>query len=135
MPIEMFDPETLPKPLGYHHVAVATGTRTAYLAGQIAHGADGALVGEGDLAGQIEQIYVNIAAALDAVGGSFADVARLTMYVVDWSPDKIAAVGTGIRRAANRLGVDPTTAMTLVGVAALVEPDLLVEVDVIAVLP
>lgn len=135
MPVEMTDPATLAAPVGYHHVAVGTGTRTAYLAGQIAHAADGTLVGDGDLAAQIEQVYVNVAAALEAVGGTFADITKLTMYVVDWQPEKIAAVGQGIRRAAKRLAVDTSKAMTLIGVGALVEPDLLVEVDVVAVLP
>lgn len=134
MHIEMFDPDTLAAPAGYHHVVVASGARTAYLAGQVAHLADGSLVGEGDLAAQIEQAYVNVGAAVQSVGGSFDDVVRLTVYVVDWHPDKIGSLGEGIRRAASRLGVDTRKAMTLIGVAALVEPDLLVEVEAIAVL-
>ena len=135
MPIELIDPDTLARPAGFHHVAVATGARTAYLAGQVSRLADGSTVGAGDLAAQVEQAYVNIAAALDAIGGTFDDVAKVTMYVVDWQPDKITAVGSGMRQAANRLGVDTRKAMTLIGVSALVEPELLVEIDVVAVLP
>lgn len=135
MPIEMIDPDTLARPAGFHHVAIATGARTAYLAGQVGRLTDGSTVSAGDLAAQIEQAYLNIAAALDAIGGSFDDIAKLTMYVVDWQPDKITAVGAGIRKAAERLGVDTRKAMTLIGVSALAEADLLVEIDAVAVLP
>jgi enamine deaminase RidA (YjgF/YER057c/UK114 family) len=135
MHIEMFDPDTLPVPGGYHQVVVASGTRTVYLSGQVAHRQDGSLVGEGDLAAQIEQAYLNIAAGLASVGGSFDDVVRITVYVVDWNPDMIDGLRDGIRAAATRLGVDTRKAMTLIGVVALAEPDLLVEIDVIAVLP
>ena len=72
--------------------------------------------------------------ALAAVGGSFDDVAKITLYFVDWQPDKLPALGLGVQRAAERLGVDLTKPVTLLGVAALGEPDLLVEVDVTAVL-
>ena len=69
------------------------------------------------------------------VGGSFADVAKLTLYVVDWSPEKLPALGTGVGRAAERLGLDLTKPVTLLSMTALGEPDLLVEVDAVAVLP
>ncbi len=135
MPIELLNPPALPQPEHYRQVAVATGTRTVYLAGQVARDADGTPVGPGDLAAQVEQAYLNVAAALAAVGGSFDDVAKLTVYVVDWSEDKLAALGAGVGRAAERLGVDPRRPITLLSVSALGEPDLLVEVDAIAVLP
>ncbi len=91
-------------------------------------------VGEGDLAAQVEQAYLNVAAALDAVGGSFDDVAKLTVYVVDWSPEKLADLGAGVSRAADTIQGDPVRPTTLLGVAALGEPDLLVEVEAVAVL-
>jgi len=109
VPIELLNPDGIPKPDVYRQVAVATGTRTVYLAGQEARTAEGQPVGADDLAAQIEQAYLNVATALSAVGGSFADIAKITLYVVDWKPEKM--------------------------VAALGEPDLLVEVDATAVLP
>ena len=134
MVIELCNPEGLPKPEPYRQVAVANGSRTVFLAGQVARTATGEPVGEGDLAAQVEQAYVNVATALSAVGGSFDDVAKLTLYIVDWSGDKMAALGEGVGRAAGRLGVDPVKPITLIPVMALGEPDLLVEVDAIAVL-
>ena len=95
MPIEVMNPEGLPVPDVYTQVAVATGSRTVYLAGQVARSADGGAVGPGDLAAQVEQAFLNVATAVAAVGGTFADVAKMTIYVVDWTPDKMAALGEG----------------------------------------
>lgn len=134
MTVELLNPEGLPKPDVYRQVAVATGTKLVFVSGQVARDADGAPVGGGDLATQVEQVVRNVATGVAAAGGSFADIAKFTMFVVDWSPDKMAAVGEGVGRAAGSLGIDPTKAVTLVGVAALAEPDLLVEVEATAVL-
>ncbi len=91
-------------------------------------------MGQGDFAAQVEQCYLNISTALAAVGGSFDDVAKLTVYVVDWSPEKMPLLGEGVGRAAAKLRIDPVKAITLLGVAALGEPDLLVEVEATAVI-
>jgi enamine deaminase RidA (YjgF/YER057c/UK114 family) len=135
MPVELLNPPGIPAPEFYRQMAVATGSRTVYLAGQVARDADGAPVGAGDFAAQVEQAYVNVGVALEAVGGTFADVAKLTVYVVDWSPELLPALGEGVARAAARLGADPIKPVTLISVAGLGEPDLLVEVDAVAVLP
>jgi enamine deaminase RidA (YjgF/YER057c/UK114 family) len=134
MAVELINPEGLPKPEVYAQLSVATGSRTVYLAGQVARDADGGPVGTGDLAAQVEQAYLNVDTAVSAAGGTWADIAKLTIYVVDWSPDKLAALGEGAVRAAGRLGIDLVKPITLLGVAALGEPDLLVEVEAIAVL-
>lgn len=135
MPVELINPEGLPTPEHYRQLAVATGSRTVYLSGQVARTADGTPVGAGDLAAQVEQAYRNVATGLAAAGGSFADVAKLTVYVVDWTPDKLAALGEGVGRFAAGAGVDPVKPITLLGVTTLGEPDLLVEVEAVAVLP
>ncbi|MFI6511087.1 RidA family protein [Streptosporangium sp. NPDC050855] len=134
MAVTLINPDGLPKPEVYRQLSVATGSKLVFLAGQVARDADGGKVGEGDLAAQAEQAYLNVATALAAVGGSFDDVAKLTVYVVDWSPDKLPLLGEGVARAAARLGVDPVKPITLLGVAALGEPDLLIEVEATAVL-
>jgi len=134
MPVQLLNPEGLPKPEVYRQVAVATGSRMVFLAGQVARDAEGRPVGEGDLAAQVEQAYVNVGTALAAVGGDFGDVAKITLYIVDWSNDKMAALGEGVARAAARLEADLLTPVTLIPVTALGEPDLLVEVDATAVL-
>jgi enamine deaminase RidA (YjgF/YER057c/UK114 family) len=134
MAVELINPAGLPKPEVYRQMSVATGSRLVFLAGQVARDADGGHVGEGDLAAQVEQSYLNIATALAEVGGTFDDVAKLTIYVVDWKPEMINALGEGVARAAAKLAVDPVKPITLLSVAALGEPDLLVEVEATAVL-
>ena len=134
MSIQLFNPDGLPKPDAYRQLSVATGSRTVYLSGQVARDSAGEPVGAGDLAAQVEQAYANVATALDAVGGSFGDVAKLTVYVVDWAPEKMGDLMTGAVRVAERLGIDPVRPITLIGVTALGEPDMLVEVEAIAVL-
>ncbi|MBL8957063.1 MAG: RidA family protein [Myxococcaceae bacterium] len=94
----------------------------------------GALVGKGDLAAQAEQALLNVAAGLKAAGGSLADVAKLTVYVVKLTPEMIPAMAEGLGRAAAKLQVDPRRPTTLIGVHALSHPDLLIELDVTAVL-
>jgi enamine deaminase RidA (YjgF/YER057c/UK114 family) len=134
MTITLMDPNGLPKHEMYRQLSIATGSKQVFLAGQGARDADGGKVGEGDLAAQVEQSYLNIGTALGEIGGSFDDVAKLTIYVVDWSSDKFPLLGEGIARAAAKLGVDPVKPTTLVGVTALAEPDLLVEVEATAVI-
>ena len=134
MPVELFNPEGLAKPDVYRQVAVATGTRLVFISGQVARDADGSAVGTGNLARQVQQAITNVATAVTSAGGTFEDIAKLTIYVVDWAPEKMDALGTGVMNAAGELGIDPTKAVTLIGVAALAEPDLLVEIEATAVL-
>jgi enamine deaminase RidA (YjgF/YER057c/UK114 family) len=134
MTVTLINPDGLPKPDVYRQLSVATGSKLVFLAGQVARDADGRHVGEGDFAAQVEQAYLNIGTALAAVGGSFDDVAKLTIYVVDWSPEKMPLLGEGVGRAAAKLGIDPVKPITLLSVAALGEPDLLVEVEATAVI-
>jgi enamine deaminase RidA (YjgF/YER057c/UK114 family) len=134
MTVEVMNPDGLPKPDMYRQVAVATGSRMVFVAGQVARNDQGEPVGAGDLAAQVDQAFRNVATAIEAAGGTFADVAKLTVYVVDWSPDKMQALGDGVGRAAAVADVDPLKPITLIGVTALGEPDLLVEIEAIAVL-
>ncbi|MFC4060866.1 RidA family protein [Planomonospora corallina] len=134
MAITLVNPGGLPEVDVYRQVSIASGSRLVFIAGQVAWDADGATVGEGDLAAQVEQCYLNIATALAGVGGSFGDVAKLTVHVVDWTPDKMHPLLEGISRAAAKLGVTPVPPATLLGVAALDIPDHLVEIEAIAVL-
>ncbi len=134
MTITLTDPQRLPKVDFHRQVSIATGSRLVFMAGQVAWDADGALVGEGDLAAQVEQAYLNIGAAIAELGGSFDDIAKVTIYVVDWTIDKMPLVQEGRARACAKLGVDTLAPGTLIGVAALFVPEHLVEVEAIAVL-
>ncbi|WP_020123178.1 RidA family protein [Streptomyces canus] len=134
MSITLLNPDGLPEIDVYRQVAVASGSRLVFVAGQVAWDAEGRTVGAGDLAAQVEQSYLNVGTALAAAGGSFDDVAKLNVHVVDWTPDKMPQLLKGISRAAAKLGVTPVPPATLLGVAALDVPDHLVEIEATAVL-
>ncbi|MFD7501365.1 RidA family protein [Streptomyces sp. NPDC059850] len=134
MAITLLNPSGLPSIDVYRQVSIASGSKLVFIAGQVAWDAEGVTVGEGDLAAQVEQCYVNVATALAGAGGSFDDVAKLTVYVVDWTPDKMPVLLEGISRATAKLGVTATPPASLLGVAALDVPDHLVEIEATAVL-
>jgi enamine deaminase RidA (YjgF/YER057c/UK114 family) len=134
MTVTLVNPEGLTKVDLYRQVSVATGSRLVFIAGQVAWDADGVTVGEGDLAAQVEQCYLNVGTALAEVGASFNDVVKLTVYVVDLTPDKMPLFVEGVARAAAKLGITPAPPLTGVGVAALAEPDILVEVEATAMI-
>ncbi len=134
MAIILVNPEGLPKSDLLHQVSVATGSKMVFIAGQVAWDADGNTVGEGDFAAQLEQCYLNVAAALAEVGGSFDDVAKLTIYVPDWTSDKYPLLKEGIARASAKLGVALVPPASLIGISAPFTPDLMVEVEAIAVI-
>ncbi|MFI6584548.1 RidA family protein [Embleya sp. NPDC050493] len=134
MAVTLVNPVGLPVVDAYRQVSVATGTKLVFIAGQVAWDADGATVGAGDLAAQVEQCYLNIGTALAGVGASFDDVAKLTVHVVDWTPDKLPLFMEGAARAAAKLGVTPVPPGTLLGVAALDIPDHLVEIEATAII-
>jgi enamine deaminase RidA (YjgF/YER057c/UK114 family) len=135
MTITLVNPEGLAKVGIYKQVAVATGSKLVFIAGQVSWDAAGGMIGEGDLAAQVEQAYLNIGAALAEVGASFDNVAKLTVYLVDWTPDKMPLFVEGVARASAKLGITaPMPPLTGIGVAALAEPGLLVEVEATAVI-
>ena len=133
MGVVVVNPNGIRKPTTYFQASVASGTRFICLAGQVAVDEQGGLVGPGDLAAQTEQAYRNVHLALKALGASFADVAKLTVYAVDLSPDKMEPMLSGAMRAAQELGFDYRRPVTLIGVTALAGPDYLVEVEALAI--
>lgn len=116
MAIQLLNPPGLPQSDLYRQVSVASGTRTVHVAAQVA------------------QAYRNVTTALAAVDATFSDVAKITVYVVGLSPDKMVGLVDGVTTVVTELGIDPVRPITLIGVAALGEPDLLVEVEVVALL-
>ncbi|MGW7196661.1 RidA family protein [Streptomyces chryseus] len=133
MAITLVNPSGLPEVDAYRQVSIATGSKLVFIAGQVAWDADGVTIGEGDLAAQVEQCYLNVGTALAEAGASFDDVAKLTVYVVGWTPDMMPSLLEGITRAAAKLSVTPVPPATLLGIAALDVPEHMVEVEATAV--
>ncbi|WP_432981335.1 RidA family protein [Dactylosporangium sp. CA-233914] len=134
MAVTLINPSGLPEVAVYRQVSVATGSKLIHVAGQVAWDAGGKTIGEGDLAAQVEQCYLNVGTALAGVGASFADVVKLTVHVVDWTPDRMPELLDGIARASVKLGATPMAPASLFGIAALDVPEHLVEVEATAVL-
>lgn len=124
------NPTGLPPANGYSHVVVAPPGRLVVVSGQIALDAKGNLVGEGDFEKQCVQVHENIKAALAAVDLDFDDVIRTDIYITD---RKYLPVLRKVR--SNYLPAEHLPASTLLVVAGLFRPDLLVEISVEAVAP
>ena len=78
------NPPTVAPPIGSYSHAVRVETPDAvwvYISGQIAHDADGNLVGSGDLPAQTEQVFRNLAGVLEANGASFDDVVKIQTFL------------------------------------------------------
>lgn len=133
MNVQLLTPEGMTQVNPFHQIAIATGTRQVYLAGQIAGGPG--VERASDLAGQVAQALRNTALGLAGAGATFADVVRLTFYVTRWSPEKIGDFMTGVASVADEIGLpQPSPPSSLIGVDYLFEPDVLVEVEATAVL-
>ena len=128
--VKRTNPPALSTPTGYTHIVEVTGpAKTIYISGQIAYDKEGKVVGAGDMKAQAEQVFRNLKAALDAAGATFADVVKMNSYITDMS--KVQAV----RDVRARYFKDATPASTFVEVKGLVRPELLLEIEVIAVVP
>lgn len=129
--IDLRSPASLSPPTGYSHLAIVEAGKQVHVSGQVAYDPMGKVVGEGDIAAQAEQVYANLAAALAAAGTDFTKVFKLVTYVVGLSTEKAVAVR---KVRLKYLGEGPYPASTMVGVTALVDPRLLIEIEAIAAL-
>ncbi len=120
--------ERLPEPISHYTDAVRAGD-TLWISGMLGVDRDGAVVGEGDVAAQTEQLLSNMEALLAACGAAMADVVRVGVYLRRM--EDRAAVNEVRRR---HFG-DARPASTLVEVSALAHPEALVEIEAVAHLP
>jgi len=124
------NPSTMPPPAGYSQIIEVAGGTTIHIAGQVAWDETSALVGEGDFEAQARQVFGNVVKALEAAGATPSDLVKIRIYVVDHDPEKLAI----FRRVRDEiLNADPPPVSTLVGVEQLALPDLLIEVEAVAV--
>jgi enamine deaminase RidA (YjgF/YER057c/UK114 family) len=130
MTLKCINPSDLPPQQTYTQVVIATGSKLVFVSGQEPEDIHGKLVGQGDLAAQARQVYANLGRALAAAGARPEQVARITIYVVNYKRDECLPI---IEEARVALFGDHKPADVVLGVAAL-SPGYLIEVDAIAVI-
>jgi enamine deaminase RidA (YjgF/YER057c/UK114 family) len=130
--VEHLNPETLHhNPAFTQAVAVSGAVKTVYVGGQNAVDASGTIVGKGDIGAQTEQVMHNIQAALAAGGASLEHVIKWNVYLLQGQP-----LQPGFEVFQRVWGRRPNPpAISAMMVAGLANPDFLVEIDAIAVVP
>jgi enamine deaminase RidA (YjgF/YER057c/UK114 family) len=126
--LQFSNPEGLFKPSTFTQVVTAKGGTTIYISGQTARKATSEIVGTGDVRKQAEQVFHNLRVAVQSAGGSMADVVKITTFVVNLQPDDRAWIGEMVKQHFPK-----PPAHTLVGIDALAVPELLIEVEAVAV--
>ncbi len=130
--LSIVNPESLfdPSAHGYSVSVVApAGARFAYVSGQ--GGADETGAYSPEFAVQVKQAYANLKKVLDALDATPAQVAKLTVYVVDHDPSKLGVLTQTVTEVFGKA----LPAQTLVPVPKLAIDPMLFEVDAVVVLP
>ncbi len=130
--IQHINPEGLSKNPAFTNVITVTEpAKTIYIGGQDALDASGKVVGKGDIRLQTEQVFKNIQAALQAVDARLEHIVKWNIYIVQGQP--IQPAFEVFQQVWGRRPNPPI--ITVVYVAGLANPDFLVEMDAVAVLP
>jgi len=112
-----------------HAVSIEGPAKLVYVSGQVSMDQDGKVVGIGDMRAQSEQVFKNLTQVLRAAGAGWDDVIKMNSYMVGLNAENVAAYREG---RSSHLKAKRPPASTLVGVTSLVQPDLLLEVEVVA---
>lgn len=129
MNTEYINPNGISKPTGYTHVVATDARKTIFISGQIGLDAQGN-IREG-LRAQTIQVFENLKIALAAVGATFENVVKVTTLIVNYKPED-RAILREIR--SQYFDAQHPPASTLIGVQALAFPELLIEIEAVAVL-
>jgi enamine deaminase RidA (YjgF/YER057c/UK114 family) len=130
--VTYMNPEGLFKNPAYSQLVVTTGPmKTIYVGGQNATNKDGQIVGKGDIKTQATQTLNNLKIALESGGGSLSHVIKWNVYIVAGQDAKVAF--QALQEDLKKMPHPPI--ITGVYVAALAQPDFLLEMDAIAVVP
>ena len=125
---QLLIPETMPKSFGYSPAAAVTAGKIVFISGQVALDKSGTVVGDNDFRAQVQQVFENLKAAVEASGGDFSDVIKLNTYVLDFSHLQ------EFREVRDKyINVKDPPASTAVQVSRLFRPEFLVEIEAVAV--
>ena len=127
---QFLNPPTLNPTNGFTHVVTSTGGKTIHVSGQVSVNEKAEVIGKGDMRVQVERVFENLKACLAAAGATFDDVVKITYFVVDLKAEHVAHIRE-VRK--KHLSATNPPASSLVGVAALVVPDWMIEIELTAV--
>jgi enamine deaminase RidA (YjgF/YER057c/UK114 family) len=127
---KFISPQDLPEPAGYSHVVSIPAGRLVWTSGQVAMGPDRTIDPDAGWEGQTRLAFANAGKALRAAGADWRDVVKLTIFVLDVS--ELPTI-RAVRDEFVDTGRPPTS--SLVQVAGLFHPDVLIEVEAVAWLP
>jgi len=118
------------QPSGHFSQAIAADARgqLLFISGMTSKRADGSIAGIDDIEAQTRQTCENVKAAVEAAGGTMADICRVDVYV------KSMADFDAIHRVRRQYFPDPPPASTMVQITGFTHPDYLIEINAIAVL-
>ena len=122
------NPSGIADPSASGFTAVVKAGNTVYIAGMVAQDENGQVVGEGDTEAQARQIWHNIGVAVQAAGGSLADIVKTTTYVTGIEH------GAAVRKVRGELFPNNPPTSTLLVVSELANPAYVVEIESIAVI-
>lgn len=130
--VEYINPEGMATPRGYSQaIAVRKNHTTIYVGGQNAVDKNGLVLGKGDLKSQVEQALSNVETVLGAAGATLWNVVKFNIYLVQGQNPQ-----EGFMVFAKKWGNYPNfPAITVLFVSGLGNPDWLIEIDAVAVLP
>ena len=127
---EYLVPSGSPQVKGYSQVVKINKGTLVYLAGQTPNDVSDNVVGEGDFGAQCEQVFRNIKTAVEAAGGTMADLIKINNYVVaSVDPAELAKFRIARDRYVN---TKAPPASTLVYVSRLARPGWLIEIEAVA---
>jgi reactive intermediate/imine deaminase len=118
----------LADPAGHYSQALAVPAKgvLVFVSGMTARGADGKVAGVGDVEEQTRQVCENIKTALEAAGGTLADVCRVDVYL------RNIGDRDRVNKVRRQFFASPPPASTMVEVSRLASPEFLVEISAIA---
>jgi enamine deaminase RidA (YjgF/YER057c/UK114 family) len=133
MPKQYINPDSLFSSLdsGFSQIVSVTGGKMVYISGQTAWDAHRQIVGGQDLAQQARQALRNLQTAIDAAGGTLADIVALRIYIVNYTPKQADVIGGALREFFPK---ERRPVSTWIGVSSLAVPDFLIEMEAMAVL-
>ena len=129
MPKRVLQPASIQAKGSYSPGWEVSNGRMIHVAGQIPWDAEGRTVAKGDVAGQTRQVFDNIAAVLAEADATLDHVIKITIFAAD------IRYRDEINRVRGETFTPPYPASTQVAVAALVDPEWLVEIEAVAFVP